>query len=119
SAVDVSPDEVANASAALSAAGHDSAHVEVADVQQLPFDDGTFDVLFSHAVIDYVVDPLVALREFRRVLRPGGIIGLRSVNNDLSVISPYDELLDEGLAIFRRAIASLGGDLRRGRLLGQ
>jgi ubiquinone/menaquinone biosynthesis C-methylase UbiE len=118
-AVDVGADEVATASAALSAAGHDNAHVEVADVQELPFEDGTFDAVFSHAVIDYLVDPLVALREFRRVLRPGGVIGVRSVNNDLSVIGPYDELLDEGLALFRRAVASLGGDMCRGRLVGR
>ena len=70
-AVDASPDEVATASAALSEAGYDNAHVEVADVQELPFEDDAFDALYSQAVIDYLVDPLVALREFRRVLRPG------------------------------------------------
>lgn len=117
-AVDVSPDEVATASGALLAEGLDNAHVEVADVLELPLADASFDAVFSHATLDYLIEPDAAVRELFRVLRPGGVIGLRSVNQDLSVIGPEDAAIGEGLVLFRRAVASLGGNMTRGRLLG-
>ncbi|MEI8000910.1 MAG: class I SAM-dependent methyltransferase [Actinomycetes bacterium] len=48
--------------------------VEVVDApaERLPFDDATFDTVVSTLVICSVADPVAALREVRRVLRPGG-----------------------------------------------
>ncbi len=44
----------------------------VADGQALPFRDGSFDLLLSHAVIEHVADAPRYLAECARVLRPGG-----------------------------------------------
>jgi ubiquinone/menaquinone biosynthesis C-methylase UbiE len=41
-------------------------------VLDLPFDDDSFDVVFSHGVLHHVPDILGAQREICRVLRPGG-----------------------------------------------
>jgi len=38
----------------------------------LPFADDTFDLVLSHGIIHHVPDTALAVREFRRVLRPGG-----------------------------------------------
>lgn len=38
----------------------------------LPFADATFDLVFSHGVIHHLMDTEAAVREFHRVLRPGG-----------------------------------------------
>jgi SAM-dependent methyltransferase len=44
----------------------------VADVQQLPFEDGEFDCVLAAWVIYHVQDRAAAIRELARVLRPGG-----------------------------------------------
>jgi ubiquinone/menaquinone biosynthesis C-methylase UbiE len=118
-AVDLSADEVEKTRQALESAGYGPADVQVADVRELPFEDCTFDALFSEAVIDYLPDPMLAVREFERVLKPGGVIGLRSLNSDYALIGPHNELIEESLVLFRRAVESYGGNVGRGRLLGR
>ncbi len=43
-------------------------------VERLPFEDGTFDVVFSFAVLEHVKDPFLGAREMARVLKPGGTL---------------------------------------------
>lgn len=43
------------------------------DIQDLPFDDATFDLVFASHVLVYARDDARAIAEVRRVLRPGGI----------------------------------------------
>jgi len=61
-------------------AEHDGLNVEFrkANVYELPFANQQFDAVFSHAVLESLNDPVAALAEFRRVLKPGGVIGLRA-----------------------------------------
>ncbi len=47
------------------------ADVTVADTK-LPFTDGMFDYVHARHVIEHIVDPLAALKEWVRVLKPGG-----------------------------------------------
>jgi SAM-dependent methyltransferase len=44
------------------------------DASQLPFEDGSFDLVFGHAVLHHLPDLAGAFCEFRRVLRPGGVL---------------------------------------------
>jgi ubiquinone/menaquinone biosynthesis C-methylase UbiE len=41
-------------------------------VEQLPFQDGLFDVVVSCNMFHYIRQPVVALQEMQRVLQPGG-----------------------------------------------
>ena len=47
-------------------------HFALADGMALPFPDGAFDLVLSHAVIEHVADAPLYLRECARVLAPGG-----------------------------------------------
>ena len=49
--------------------------VRVADVEQLPFDDGEFDLLTCRLAFHHFPNPKLAFEEFNRVLKPGGWIG--------------------------------------------
>jgi ubiquinone/menaquinone biosynthesis C-methylase UbiE len=47
---------------------------EVCEAAALPFDDRSFDLVFGHAVLHHLPDLTGAFSEFRRVLRPGGMV---------------------------------------------
>jgi SAM-dependent methyltransferase len=46
----------------------------VCDAENLPFESGTFDVVFGHAVLHHIPDLERAFSEFRRVLKPGCLV---------------------------------------------
>jgi len=46
-----------------------------ASAEQLPFRDGTFDVVLAQLVVHFMKDPLLGLREMARVTRRGGLVG--------------------------------------------
>jgi SAM-dependent methyltransferase len=54
---------------------------EVADVcRSLPFEDGSFDLVYANFVVEHLDEPPAAFRECRRVLRPGGALILLTSN---------------------------------------
>src|SRR4051812_14526638 len=44
------------------------------EAAQLPFEDDSFDLVFGHAVLHHLPNLGLAFEEFRRVLRPGGVV---------------------------------------------
>lgn len=44
----------------------------LADAHQIPFENGSFDVVLSMQVLEHLHSPWIAVREIARVLRPGG-----------------------------------------------
>jgi SAM-dependent methyltransferase len=51
-----------------------SVETVVCEAERLPFEDDSFDIVFGHAVLHHIPDLEQAFREFRRVLRPGGVV---------------------------------------------
>jgi 2-polyprenyl-3-methyl-5-hydroxy-6-metoxy-1,4-benzoquinol methylase len=51
-----------------------------ADAQNLPFNEGSFDIVISCETIEHVPDPRAAAREMARVCRPGGLLYLTTPN---------------------------------------
>src|SRR5205807_185694 len=60
----------------------------VGDLEQVPFEDNTFDAVVCLGVIEYLASDEQAVREIRRVLKPGG----SAVISTPSAISPLYHL---------------------------
>ncbi|MFL5778857.1 MAG: class I SAM-dependent methyltransferase [Chloroflexota bacterium] len=72
--------------------------IEVAAADELPYPDHSFDLAMSSFVFQLVPNRHRALREARRVLRPGGTLGFVTWLRDDRPWEPdaiFDELLDE------------------------
>jgi SAM-dependent methyltransferase len=54
--------------------GHVLAEYPVIDMQRLPYPDGSFDLVMHSDTLEHVTDSVAALRECRRVLKPGGCL---------------------------------------------
>lgn len=70
--VDLSSQMLSIARANLNKAGIRNAQVRQGDIYSLPVTPGTFDVVAIHQVLHYLDDPLRAVAEAARALRPGG-----------------------------------------------
>ncbi|WP_135824927.1 methyltransferase domain-containing protein [Halorussus ruber] len=51
---------------------HDPVSFYRGDAERLPFEDDSFDVVWSSGSIEYWPDPVATLRDMRRVVKPGG-----------------------------------------------
>jgi SAM-dependent methyltransferase len=56
----------------------DGAHLVQADIRELPFAAASFDFVYTMGTIEHIAEYAVAVRELRRVLKPGGraIVGV-------------------------------------------
>ena len=82
--VDLSPKMLDKARRRASAAGYANLDLQEADARQLPFPDGTFDVLYNSYMLDLIplADLSVVLGEFRRVLKAGGRLVLVNMSKE-------------------------------------
>jgi len=80
------------------------------DVHALDFPDDTFDVVHAHQVLQHVADPVAALREMRRVTRPGGVVAVRDGDYAAFAWFPLLPELDEWLALYERIARGNGGE---------
>ncbi len=68
---------------------------QAASVYQLPYPDGSFDAAFACAVLQHLAAPLAALKEMRRVLKPGGVIGIVDGSSTITFRYPTNPLLEK------------------------
>jgi ubiquinone/menaquinone biosynthesis C-methylase UbiE len=114
--IDRSAEIVADATAYAREQRVDAAF-EAGDVYALRFAAGAFDVVHAHQVLQHLADPVAALREMRRVLRPGGIVAARDGDYASFAWAPADTRLDRWLAIYREVARRNGGEPDAGRYL--
>ena len=89
----------------------------VGNVQALDLPDASFDVVHAHQVLQHVDDPVLALREMRRVCRPGGIVAAR--DSDYAGFTWYPAVpeLDRWLEVYSAVARSNSAEPDAGRRL--
>lgn len=70
---------------------------------------------FAHGVLMHLREPVRALVEIRRVLRPSGIVGVRDADLGGDLFSPVTPLLEQWLALLLRVRQYHGRDPFLGR----
>src|SRR5580692_1202383 len=95
--------------------GQANVRFETGDVYQLAFEDGAFDVVHAHQVLQHLSDPVAALAEMRRVCRPGGLVAARDGDYGGFFWFPADPGLDEWRALYQRVARAVGGEPDAGR----
>jgi ubiquinone/menaquinone biosynthesis C-methylase UbiE len=73
-ATDISPGMLDRLAGTAEALGLENVTTVVTEAEVLPFEDESFDLVLGHAVLHHIPDLDRAFAEFRRVLRPGGMI---------------------------------------------
>ncbi|WP_030896684.1 MULTISPECIES: class I SAM-dependent methyltransferase [unclassified Streptomyces] len=115
--VDRAPEILEQARATAAGRGLDNVDFAVADVHALDHPAGTFDVVHAHQVLQHVGDPVRALREMKRVVKPGGLVAVRDSDYAAMTWFPASEGLDAWLDLYRRVARANGGEPDAGRRL--
>ncbi len=115
--IDIEPTMIDRARQLASESGADNIEFRVADIYDLPFEDGEFDVVFSSAVTEHLSDSVRALREIHRVIRPGGLGAVIRTDWSFPFIVPECPELSRFFELFEGGFNRIGGSLNRGRFL--
>jgi SAM-dependent methyltransferase len=100
---------VERARSAATDAAVPNVHFQEGDCYQLPFPDASFDVCFANSVLQHLREPVAALQEMHRVLRPGGFAGVRDLVAQ-GFARPDTPLRNQALELNRRIRLYNGGD---------
>lgn len=115
--IDIDPMRVDEARSALASQSLATVRFETASVLSLPFENNSFDAAFLSSVCEHLQDPVTALRELSRVVRPGGVVGVRDHEPSGMLVAPHDPLFSEMLALVLRYRAREATDFQIARKL--
>jgi len=82
---------------------------EQGDVYELQYDPGSFDVALAHTLLQHLSDPLRAIKEMRRVIKPSGLVAISDDDIDTVTISPPDARLLQMISIWKKLVLFNGG----------
>jgi SAM-dependent methyltransferase len=115
--IDASAEVIARAEEARVDASVSGVGFAVGDVYALDADAASFDVVHAHQVLQHLSDPVRALVELRRVLRPDGLLAVRDGDYGAFTWSPAIPLLDRWNELYHQVTARNGADADAGRRL--
>ncbi|MGC0422969.1 methyltransferase domain-containing protein [Embleya sp. AB8] len=87
------------------------------DARQLPFEDDTFDVVYTRLMLQYVAERDRAVAEMARVTKPGGAVVLFDLDGQLVWHDPLGPELRTTLESVLAALSATGFDPHTGRSL--
>ena len=113
--IDIEPAQIKNAKRLQKIKNISNVEFQVGDINKLPYEEETFDAVFTHGVIEYFNDPVHAFKEIRRVLKKGGVIGARHGDWGGFLLASEDEYTKMGFSLFIQLMEKTGGDPYFGR----
>ena len=99
--VDMTPEMLAKARDLASRHGFTNVEFRRGDIEALPVESGTVDVIISNCVINLATDKAKVFREAFRVLKPGG----RLMVSDLVLLGPLPEAMRQDLDAYAACLA--------------
>ena len=96
---------------------HPGVEFAIGDVYHLAFDDASWDIVHAHQLLQHISDPVAALKEMRRIVRPGGIVAARDSDYATFTWHPHDDRLTRWLALYKEIARANGGEPDAGRRL--
>jgi ubiquinone/menaquinone biosynthesis C-methylase UbiE len=90
-----------------------------ANVYDLENINETFDAVFSHALLEHLKEPSKAIKQFHRVLKPGGILAVCSPDWAGFLLSPSSNELNQAIEAYKDIQIKNGGDVFVGSKLSR
>lgn len=115
--IDIEPGQIEAAQAQAAEQKVPNVSFQIASIYQIPFPDSYFDAAFGHSILEHLGRPLEALREVHRVLKSGGLAGLREVDQGGNLLEPSNPILEKSLELQEKAWQLNGGNPHLGRTL--
>ena len=97
--------------------GPTNVEFRTADVYALDIADDSFDIVHAHQVLQHLADPVAALREMRRVCKPGGVVAARDATTPRSRGIPRCRNSTHWSAMYDRVARTNAGEPDAGRFL--
>jgi len=92
------------------AQGLDNVEFHLADAGKLPLEDGSQDVAYARLLLTHLSEPLGAVSELARVVRPGGLVIVEDMDWDGVFCHPRSEAFDRYRHIHAEIHRRRGGD---------
>jgi SAM-dependent methyltransferase len=89
----------------------------VGNIYEPHFTAENFDAIFAHQVLQHLRRPVDALRQFRALLRSGGVVGVRDVDWGSTTFYPENQGIRRFLALYYELARRNGGEPNAGRYL--
>ena len=115
--LDRSDDIVEQAARTSADAGVKGVDFATGDAYRLDLADECFDVVHAHQVLQHLTDPVAALGEAWRVLRPGGLLAVRDADYAAFAWAPLDPRLERWLALYHEVTKRNRAEADAGRFL--
>ncbi len=114
-AIDLVDDVLEQARAHAAETGVVNVRFERESVYALPYADASFDAVHAHQVLQHLARPVDALREMRRVVRPGGIVAVKDADYGTMVGWPHSDAVARWRDVYHRVASRNGADADAGR----
>ena len=109
--IDVEAEEIETARRAAMQAGINNADFQVGDAYCLDLPNDHFDAVLAHSVLEALERPTTAVTELKRVLKPGGVLAVASVEyTGLILAGPHHDMTSRFYAIRERLWQIEGAD---------